>query len=97
MVYLKFVGIQLFPNICLLVHKEFCFHESAEIVHFYLPVSIALLVITALKSYKGLAYVSWLSFLVGVASVLYVIYDSIRSIGDQTDFDLQESGDQQKL
>jgi len=77
MLYLKYVGDQLNQILCQETDDRFCATDRYFLLYYYIPVSIAVLILSQTKNYKQLSYLAKLAMIGTVIALVALILDSI--------------------
>jgi len=77
MLYLKYVGDQLNQILCQETDDRFCATDRYFLLYYYIPVSIAVLILSQTKNYKQLSYLAKLAMIGTVIAIIVLILDSI--------------------
>ena len=80
MLYLKYVGDQLNQVICQETDGRFCATDHYFLLYYYIPVSIAVLVISQIKNYKQVSYIAKVAMIATVVAIIVLLIDSIIQI-----------------
>ena len=79
--YLKYVGTQMNQIICQETDNQFCAGSSNTfLLYYYIPVSIVVLFIAQLKSYKQISYIAKIAMVATIIAILAILIDSVLQI-----------------
>lgn len=80
MLYLKYVGDQLNQVVCQETDGRFCATDKYFLLYYYIPVSIAVLIISQIKNYKQVSYIAKVAMIATVVAIIVLLIDAILQI-----------------
>ena len=82
--YLKYVGDQLNQVVCQETDGKFCaintlsYEENKYfLLYYYVPVSIAVLILAQVKNYKQISYISKIALIATIIAIFVLILDAL--------------------
>ena len=77
---MKFTGVQFNQIVCQETENRFCAQSDTFLLYYYVPVSVAVLMIAQLKNYKQVSYMARVAMVASLIAILTIIIDSLIQV-----------------